>query len=185
MQKCLIQHLPSQQKSLYWPQSALPKAASATRPGSLWRLIAQYTLRLHMTLQISILPTSFLTFHPDRFTWCIHSIFLYRSSNVLCSWCFLFTDKFLMRCILSQGTLVVGERPKATASSQWNHQQKTDAESPQDLPYSAQIQLFSFVLQKQANDLVGTLMKCTPHYIRCIKPNETKKSRDWEESRYG
>lgn len=26
-------------------------------------------------------------------------------------------------------------------------------------------------------------MKCTPHYIRCIKPNETKKPRDWEESR--
>lgn len=38
--------------------------------------------------------------------------------------------------------------------------------------------------QKQANDLVSTLMKCTPHYIRCIKPNETKKPRDWEESRY-
>ncbi|XP_045142410.1 unconventional myosin-Ie [Echinops telfairi] len=36
---------------------------------------------------------------------------------------------------------------------------------------------------KQANDLVSTLMKCTPHYIRCIKPNETKKPRDWEESR--
>uniref|UniRef100_A0A8C5U5K4 Myosin IF n=1 Tax=Malurus cyaneus samueli TaxID=2593467 RepID=A0A8C5U5K4_9PASS len=35
--------------------------------------------------------------------------------------------------------------------------------------------------QKQANDLVNTLMKCTPHYIRCIKPNETKKPRDWEE----
>lgn len=39
--------------------------------------------------------------------------------------------------------------------------------------------------QKQANDLVSTLMKCTPHYIRCIKPNETKKPKDWEESRYG
>uniref|UniRef100_A0A8C5MPZ5 Myosin IE n=1 Tax=Leptobrachium leishanense TaxID=445787 RepID=A0A8C5MPZ5_9ANUR len=37
-------------------------------------------------------------------------------------------------------------------------------------------------IKKQANDLVNTLMKCTPHYIRCIKPNETKKSRDWEES---
>ncbi|KAG8144808.1 hypothetical protein E2320_013233 [Naja naja] len=37
--------------------------------------------------------------------------------------------------------------------------------------------------EKQANDLVGTLMKCTPHYIRCIKPNETKRPRDWEESR--
>uniref|UniRef100_A0A8C8A0A9 Osteoclast-stimulating factor 1 n=1 Tax=Oryzias sinensis TaxID=183150 RepID=A0A8C8A0A9_9TELE len=35
----------------------------------------------------------------------------------------------------------------------------------------------------QANNLVSTLMKCTPHYIRCIKPNETKKPKDWEESR--
>uniref|UniRef100_A0AAZ3S0F3 Osteoclast-stimulating factor 1 n=1 Tax=Oncorhynchus tshawytscha TaxID=74940 RepID=A0AAZ3S0F3_ONCTS len=40
-----------------------------------------------------------------------------------------------------------------------------------------------FSLQKQANDLVNTLMKCTPHYIRCIKPNETKRPKDWEESR--
>ncbi|XP_071970523.1 unconventional myosin-Ie-like [Engystomops pustulosus] len=38
-------------------------------------------------------------------------------------------------------------------------------------------------IKKQANDLVQTLMKCTPHYIRCIKPNETKKPRDWEDSR--
>ncbi|XP_023657182.1 unconventional myosin-Ie-like [Paramormyrops kingsleyae] len=38
-------------------------------------------------------------------------------------------------------------------------------------------------IKKQANNLVQTLMKCTPHYIRCIKPNETKRSRDWEESR--
>ncbi|KAG9470991.1 hypothetical protein GDO78_016125 [Eleutherodactylus coqui] len=38
-------------------------------------------------------------------------------------------------------------------------------------------------IKKQANDLVQTLMKCTPHYIRCIKPNETKKPRDWENSR--
>ncbi|EPQ10477.1 Myosin-If [Myotis brandtii] len=38
-------------------------------------------------------------------------------------------------------------------------------------------------IKKQANDLVATLKKCTPHYIRCIKPNETKKPHDWEESR--
>ncbi|XP_034439211.1 unconventional myosin-If [Hippoglossus hippoglossus] len=38
-------------------------------------------------------------------------------------------------------------------------------------------------IKKQANDLVKTLMKCTPHYIRCIKPNETKRPKDWEESR--
>ncbi|CAL8267575.1 unnamed protein product [Arctogadus glacialis] len=38
-------------------------------------------------------------------------------------------------------------------------------------------------IKKQSNDLVNTLMKCTPHYIRCIKPNETKRPKDWEESR--
>ncbi|KAL8611996.1 Unconventional myosin-Ie [Nucella lapillus] len=38
-------------------------------------------------------------------------------------------------------------------------------------------------IKTQANKLVDTLMKCTPHYIRCIKPNETKKARDWEDSR--
>uniref|UniRef100_A0A670JXI3 Myosin IE n=1 Tax=Podarcis muralis TaxID=64176 RepID=A0A670JXI3_PODMU len=38
-------------------------------------------------------------------------------------------------------------------------------------------------IKRQANDLVGTLMKCTPQYIRCIKPNETKRPHDWEESR--
>uniref|UniRef100_A0A8C7CDG0 Osteoclast-stimulating factor 1 n=1 Tax=Oncorhynchus kisutch TaxID=8019 RepID=A0A8C7CDG0_ONCKI len=38
-------------------------------------------------------------------------------------------------------------------------------------------------IKKQANNLVQTLMKCTPHYIRCIKPNETKKPRDWEDTR--
>ncbi|XP_074836635.1 unconventional myosin-Ie-like isoform X2 [Carettochelys insculpta] len=38
-------------------------------------------------------------------------------------------------------------------------------------------------IKKQANDLVSALTKCTPHYIRCIKPSETKRPRDWEESR--
>uniref|UniRef100_T1JDZ8 Myosin motor domain-containing protein n=1 Tax=Strigamia maritima TaxID=126957 RepID=T1JDZ8_STRMM len=38
-------------------------------------------------------------------------------------------------------------------------------------------------IKSQANMLVETLMKCIPHYIRCIKPNETKKSHDWEENR--
>ncbi|XP_068083790.1 unconventional myosin-Ie [Anabrus simplex] len=38
-------------------------------------------------------------------------------------------------------------------------------------------------IRTQANKLVEELMKCTPHYIRCIKPNETKKPRDWEELR--
>lgn len=42
---------------------------------------------------------------------------------------------------------------------------------------------FGNKIKKQANDLVAKLMKCTPHYIRCIKPNETKKPKDWEDSR--
>lgn len=38
-------------------------------------------------------------------------------------------------------------------------------------------------LKSQANKLVDTLMQCTPHYIRCIKPNETKRAHDFEDSR--
>lgn len=38
-------------------------------------------------------------------------------------------------------------------------------------------------IRTQANDLVGRLMRCTPHYIRCIKPNETKRAHDWENDR--
>ncbi|EDQ91894.1 uncharacterized protein MONBRDRAFT_31331 [Monosiga brevicollis MX1] len=38
-------------------------------------------------------------------------------------------------------------------------------------------------IRKQANDLVDRLMKCQPHYIRCIKPNETKKPHDWDKQR--
>ncbi|XP_045106073.1 unconventional myosin-Ie-like isoform X2 [Portunus trituberculatus] len=35
-------------------------------------------------------------------------------------------------------------------------------------------------IRTQANELVTTLTKCVPHYIRCIKPNETKKPHDWD-----
>ncbi|ESN91017.1 hypothetical protein HELRODRAFT_116401 [Helobdella robusta] len=38
-------------------------------------------------------------------------------------------------------------------------------------------------IRTQANKLVEALMKCTPHYIRCIKPNETKRAKDWDEER--
>lgn len=36
-------------------------------------------------------------------------------------------------------------------------------------------------IKTQANELVTTLMQCVPHYIRCIKPNETKKPHDWDD----
>lgn len=38
-------------------------------------------------------------------------------------------------------------------------------------------------IRNQARRLVNQLMKCTPHYIRCIKPNETKRPRDWDSVR--
>ncbi|XP_068688023.1 unconventional myosin-Ie-like isoform X1 [Montipora foliosa] len=38
-------------------------------------------------------------------------------------------------------------------------------------------------IKTQANQLVDKLMKCTPHYIRCIKPNESKRAHDWEGDR--
>lgn len=40
-----------------------------------------------------------------------------------------------------------------------------------------------FKIKTQANDLVLKLKECTPHYIRCIKPNETKRAHDWEDQR--
>ncbi|XP_031555305.1 unconventional myosin-Ie-like isoform X2 [Actinia tenebrosa] len=38
-------------------------------------------------------------------------------------------------------------------------------------------------IKAQCNTLVERLMKCTPHYIRCLKPNETKRAHDWEGDR--
>ena len=38
-------------------------------------------------------------------------------------------------------------------------------------------------IKKQANILVNKLMECQPHYIRTIKPNETKKAHDWDKQR--
>ncbi|XP_014209371.1 unconventional myosin-Ie-like [Copidosoma floridanum] len=38
-------------------------------------------------------------------------------------------------------------------------------------------------IKQQASRLVGQLMRCTPHYIRCIKPNETKRPGDWHQDR--
>lgn len=38
-------------------------------------------------------------------------------------------------------------------------------------------------ITSQANQLVDKLMKCYPSYIRCIKPNETKRAKDIDEER--
>jgi len=38
-------------------------------------------------------------------------------------------------------------------------------------------------IKTQANELVKKLMQCVPHYVRTIKPNETKRPKDWETKR--
>ena len=40
-----------------------------------------------------------------------------------------------------------------------------------------------FKIKSSAQKLMQTLAACTPHYIRCIKPNETKKALDWDHPR--
>jgi myosin-1 len=42
---------------------------------------------------------------------------------------------------------------------------------------------FSFKIKNQCHELVETLMKCTPSYVRCIKPNESKVPKDWDGKR--
>lgn len=40
-----------------------------------------------------------------------------------------------------------------------------------------------FKIKTSAQDLIKALSACAPHYIRTIKPNETKRPRDWDEER--
>ncbi|XP_047141172.1 unconventional myosin-Ie isoform X1 [Hydra vulgaris] len=54
---------------------------------------------------------------------------------------------------------------------------------PDDISERTKPTTASAKIKKQANELVDKLMQCTPHYIRCIKPNETKKAKDWENER--
>ncbi len=41
----------------------------------------------------------------------------------------------------------------------------------------------SFKIKNQSQELVDTLMRCVPSYVRCIKPNETKRPKDWDDKR--
>ncbi|KAK3748939.1 hypothetical protein QZH41_001565, partial [Actinostola sp. cb2023] len=50
-------------------------------------------------------------------------------------------------------------------------------------PCSGGFIIHHYAGKSQSNTLVERLMKCTPHYIRCIKPNETKRANDWEGDR--
>mmetsp|Transcript_21147 Transcript_21147/g.82083 ORF Transcript_21147/g.82083 Transcript_21147/m.82083 type:complete len:1100 (-) Transcript_21147:145-3444(-) len=40
-----------------------------------------------------------------------------------------------------------------------------------------------FKIKTSAQKLMQTLAQCTPHYVRCIKPNETKRPLDWDHPR--
>lgn len=40
-----------------------------------------------------------------------------------------------------------------------------------------------FKIKSSAQVLMKTLAACTPHYVRCIKPNETKQPLDWDHPR--
>jgi len=40
-----------------------------------------------------------------------------------------------------------------------------------------------FKIKNSANALMTTLSSCSPHYIRCIKPNDNKKANDWNQER--
>lgn len=40
-----------------------------------------------------------------------------------------------------------------------------------------------FKIKTSANALMTTLSQCTPHYIRCIKPNDNKAAGDWNQER--
>ncbi|MFH4977717.1 hypothetical protein AB6A40_004426 [Gnathostoma spinigerum] len=42
---------------------------------------------------------------------------------------------------------------------------------------------FSLKIRVQANGLIDSLAHCAPHYVRCIKPNETKRAGDWDVDR--
>lgn len=41
----------------------------------------------------------------------------------------------------------------------------------------------SFKIKQQAKELIDSLTKCRPHYIRCIKPNESKQPKDFDNDR--
>mmetsp|Transcript_7649 Transcript_7649/g.8405 ORF Transcript_7649/g.8405 Transcript_7649/m.8405 type:complete len:1044 (+) Transcript_7649:102-3233(+) len=40
-----------------------------------------------------------------------------------------------------------------------------------------------YKIKTSAADLINQLSQCQPHYIRCIKPNETKQPKDWDAKR--
>jgi myosin heavy subunit len=40
-----------------------------------------------------------------------------------------------------------------------------------------------FKIRQGAGELIRNLASCSPHYVRCIKPNDSKKPSEWSEKR--
>lgn len=55
---------------------------------------------------------------------------------------------------------------------------------PSDLLCSLWFTYFWFYLQCHTNAVIGKIMACTPHYVRCIKPSERKAPLAWNQQRY-
>jgi myosin-1 len=54
---------------------------------------------------------------------------------------------------------------------------------PEDVTVKKAPTSASFKIKKSSQELVEALKRCTPHYVRCIKPNESKKPGDYLDSR--
>ena len=60
----------------------------------------------------------------------------------------------------------------------WSAEQEAAKTGQKKRPTTA-----GFKIKTSANELMAALSQCHPHYIRCIKPNETKKPQDWDADR--
>eukprot|EP01120_Amphizonella_sp_Union-15-10_P012713 TRINITY_DN5718_c0_g1_i1.p1 TRINITY_DN5718_c0_g1~~TRINITY_DN5718_c0_g1_i1.p1 ORF type:complete len:1049 (-),score=243.18 TRINITY_DN5718_c0_g1_i1:114-3260(-) len=56
-------------------------------------------------------------------------------------------------------------------------------EDTKDKEHAKRPTTVGFKIRTSAGKLMETLSQCFPHYIRCIKPNETKQPKDWNEGR--
>eukprot|EP00817_Percolomonadidae_sp_ATCC50343_P000304 CAMPEP_0117421408 /NCGR_PEP_ID=MMETSP0758-20121206/2511_1 /TAXON_ID=63605 /ORGANISM="Percolomonas cosmopolitus, Strain AE-1 (ATCC 50343)" /LENGTH=940 /DNA_ID=CAMNT_0005203525 /DNA_START=199 /DNA_END=3018 /DNA_ORIENTATION=+ len=54
---------------------------------------------------------------------------------------------------------------------------------PEDTSGSKRPTTAGHKIKKQACELIDALISCAPHYIRCIKPNETKSAKDFDNKR--
>lgn len=79
----------------------------------------------------------------------------------------LFPD--LIECMqCSQNPFIVSLFPEQTKQASGQRKRPTTA---------------GFKIKTSCNKLMAELSKCTPHYVRCLKPNDQKKSSTWTAAR--